>query len=315
MKKFNISSMFLVPKNVYTSMLTRVQDNDIKEEIQLLNSQRDDGNYIEKAIDFNNQQERQKNQVFLKPNLGNETVTTNTNSNANANASVQTSNLNQSMANTDTSYTPSLNQTIRPVASTPLHGQAASRKKPMLPIPFEESLTEKDEEGYFNCVFCNEKFTEEGALPEHMLKKHNRDINKNEHLSAVNKTPENLTTTQNLEFYTPSDTVPSPFLNTGTKPKIVKTPVTSTPLPTTVSGRKRAHASKTSSNKKRNIKRKLRYPNDADDEDEFNDDEEDVDDNEEEFETTGLTKKQYVTRYGRGTHAYFEKKNERERKK
>ena len=299
MKKVDISSMFLVPKNIYTSMLSHVQENNIKEEIQLLNSQRDDGNYIEKAIDFNKQQERQKNQVFIKPNLGNETVITDTNTNANA--SVQTSKLNQSVSNTDTSYTPSLNQTIRHVSSTPIHGQAASRT-PMLPIPLEESFTEKDEEGYYNCIFCKDKFAESSALQEHLLNKHNQDINNDEHLYVASKTPKNVTT-QNLEFYTPSDTVPSPFFNTGTKPKIVKTPVTS-PLTTTESHRKRKSASKTSPSKKSTASNtspskkskkevELKSANDADDEDD------------KEFETTGYKRKKYKTIYGRGTHAYF----------
>ena len=64
MNKVNISSMFLVPKNIYTSMLSRINENDAKEEIKLLNREKDDGNYIEKAINFNNQQERQKKSSF-----------------------------------------------------------------------------------------------------------------------------------------------------------------------------------------------------------------------------------------------------------
>ena len=81
MAKVDISSMFLVPKNIYTSMLSRIYEDDVKEEVKSFNRQRDDGNYIEKAINFNQQQERQKNQTFIKPNLMNQTARTNTNTN------------------------------------------------------------------------------------------------------------------------------------------------------------------------------------------------------------------------------------------
>ena len=71
MTKVDISSMFLVPKNIYTSMLSRINEKDVREDIISYNRQKEDNNYIEKAINFNQQQERQKNQIFLKPNQTN----------------------------------------------------------------------------------------------------------------------------------------------------------------------------------------------------------------------------------------------------
>ena len=40
MKKVNISSMFLMPKNIYTSMLSRINEDDTKEEIKLINREK-----------------------------------------------------------------------------------------------------------------------------------------------------------------------------------------------------------------------------------------------------------------------------------
>ena len=75
-------------------MLSRINEDDVREEIKSYNRQRDNGNYIERAINFNQQQERQKNQIFLKPNLMNQTA--------------------RSDAITNTTYAPNLiNQTAR----------------------------------------------------------------------------------------------------------------------------------------------------------------------------------------------------------
>ena len=52
MKKVDISSMFLVPKNIYTSMLSRINEDDVREEVKSYNRQRDNGKYIEKSHQF-----------------------------------------------------------------------------------------------------------------------------------------------------------------------------------------------------------------------------------------------------------------------
>ena len=182
MKKVNVSSMFLVPKNIYTSIVSRINENEVREEMRLMNREKEDGNYIEKAINFNNQQERQKNQVFIKPNAINETIRTNANTdpnsttfnaNTDANTTVQTNNLNRSINNTEMFYTPMANQTANAGASL-RRGQTVSRMN-NAPLPFpiiEENLTEKDAEGNFICRFCNEQFLEGNALHEHLLDKH-----------------------------------------------------------------------------------------------------------------------------------------------
>ena len=53
MKKFDISSMFLVPQRLYRSLLSHIEEDESMEELDALNRQKQDGNYIENAIDFN----------------------------------------------------------------------------------------------------------------------------------------------------------------------------------------------------------------------------------------------------------------------
>ena len=209
MKKVDVSSMFLVPKNVYTSMLSHIHEDDIREDIKSLNQKRDDGNYIEKAIDFNKQQERQKNQAFIKPNLNNETIGTHTNTN---NDTIRTVNHNQSATNTEGTFTPSINETIKAVSSTPIRSQAASivastPKKPALNVPMlsiKESLFQTDENGKFTCLFHNEKFPTQNSLREHYINKHETNMTRFELSSLSDKTPEN-SSIQDSQFYTPSN--------------------------------------------------------------------------------------------------------------
>ena len=212
MKKVNVSSMFLVPKNIYTSMLSRINENEVKEEMKLMNREKEDGNYIEKAINFNNQQERQKNQVFINPNVNNETIRTNANTDANsttfnantdANTTVQTNNLNGTTNNTEMFYTPMTNQTANAGASL-RRGQSVPRiNNAPLPFPIiEENLTEKDAEGNFICRFCNEQFLEGNALDEHLLDKHHENINRFERSLIFNRSVRNE---QNLNSNIPNN--------------------------------------------------------------------------------------------------------------
>ena len=245
MKNVDISSMFLVPKNIYTSMLSRIHDDDVKEDINSLNRKKDDGNYIEKAIDFNNQQERQNNQIFIKPNLTNETVRTNANTNvntsaqninetvrtnANTDANTSAQNLNQTVATTESFHTPLTNQTQEVVASTPKRTRAFSRIRglvsPMLPIPIEDTLLEKNTEGYFTCDFCNKQFREANELQDHYLKIHNQDLTKEEHSSISNKNLENAaglnlddSDVGMITLEPPTNVNMSSFENTGAIPK------------------------------------------------------------------------------------------------
>ena len=46
MSKTDISSMFLVPQRIYNSMLSNIEENDIREDLQNLHRQKNDGNYI-----------------------------------------------------------------------------------------------------------------------------------------------------------------------------------------------------------------------------------------------------------------------------
>lgn len=98
-------------------MLSRIYEDDVKEEVKSYNRQRNDNNYIEKAIDFNQQQERQKNQNFIKPNLMNQTARTDANTNTDyaPNSANQTAITDE---NYNTVYTPNLiNQTARTEAN------------------------------------------------------------------------------------------------------------------------------------------------------------------------------------------------------
>ena len=238
-------------------MLSRVYDNDAKEEIKLINREKDDGNYIENAINFTKQQERQKNQIFINPNSTNETTTTNANTNpnstiynanTNANSTVQTNNfnetannINETVDNTENFYTPMINQTANAVASTPRRGRSVSRiSGSTLPLPsIEENLSEIDAEGNFICKMCHQQFLEENTLNQHILNDHNANINRFEHSSLSNKSLENLNIPRNLDssddvqmqtldnthqlqFSTPAPT--SAFKNSGARPKS-KTPI------------------------------------------------------------------------------------------
>ena len=190
-------------------MLSHIHEDDIREDIKSLNQKRDDGNYIEKAIDFNKQQERQKNQAFIKPNLNNETIGTNTNTN---NATIRTDNHNQSATNTEGTFAPSMNETIKAVSSTPIRSQAASivastPKKPALNAPMlsiKESLFQADKNGKFTCLFHNEKFPTQDSLREHYINKHETNMTRFELSSLSDKTPEN-SPIQDSQFYTPSN--------------------------------------------------------------------------------------------------------------
>ena len=245
MKKVDISSMFLVPKNIYTSMLSRIYEDDTKEEIKLINREKDDGNYIEKAIDFNNQQERQRNQVLVKPNLTNETVRTNANTDANTDAytTIQNNNINETVDNTEKFYTPMINKTANAGASTLERNRAASQISGS-PLPFpsiEESLTERDAEGNFICKFCYQQFSEASAINNHLLNAHHANINRYERTSIINKNLKNdqnlnfdnlrnlnnlddveMSTSNNTEIFQ-SSTPASSFIKTGARPK--ETPI------------------------------------------------------------------------------------------
>ena len=167
MKKVDISSMFLVPENIYISMLSHIYENDVRENIKSLNGDKDNGNYIEKAINFNKQQERQRKQVILNPNATNETVRTN--ANTDANTSVQTDNLNQTFDNTESFHTPMINQSVTAVTSTPKKSRAVSRIRPLFsPMrPIEKSFSETDAEGNYVCSFCNNKYKKADELQIH----------------------------------------------------------------------------------------------------------------------------------------------------
>ena len=306
MKKVDISSMFLVPKNIYTSMLSHINEDDIKEELKLLNRQRDDGNYIEKAINFNQQQERQKNQIILKPPVGNETIRTD--ANTNANTSVYTSNLNRTLANT---APPSMNQTMQGVTSTPMREQAVSRK-PSLPVVLEETLLDPDLDGKYFCKFCKDdtEYANREELQNHLLKKHEVDMNREEHASVL-QDPENVTSQQS-GFYTPSNTIGMTLDKTGAKSKQKNTqgPVTSTPNNQNVVAS--GSANKTGSGKR---KREGREKSGDDDSDEDKLDVTEISKrqtkgrlNEREYELTGLTMRPGQSMYGRPTMQIFTKK-------
>ena len=66
MKGIDISSMFLIPKRLYRSLFSYIDEDSTKEELTLLNRQRDDGNYIENAINFNKQQEMQNKKLVIQ---------------------------------------------------------------------------------------------------------------------------------------------------------------------------------------------------------------------------------------------------------
>ena len=56
--------MFLIPQRIYKRLLSFLQeDNEDREELELVNASKDDGNYIENAIQFNKQQQEQKRQL------------------------------------------------------------------------------------------------------------------------------------------------------------------------------------------------------------------------------------------------------------
>ena len=236
-------------------MLSRINENDVKEEIRLLNRDKDDGNYIEKAIDFNNQQERQKKQIFINPNLTNETERTD--ANTNANTSYLPDNLNQTTNNNTTYFTPIPNRSTNLLASTPKRGRAVSRIRGRTPTmqPINETSLEINPEGNFTCKFCNAKFAEKNVLIEHLLTAHNKDINRYEHSSLFDKTFETSTShnlysyspayvdesdahmqtldnSRNFEISTPSNLNTLSFRNTGATPKRANVR-SSTPMPET----------------------------------------------------------------------------------
>ena len=252
MKKVDISSMFLVPKNIYTSMLSRIDENDVKEDINLLNRQRDDGNYIEKAINFNDDQERHRKQIFIKPNLSNVTATTNANTDY---ASIRTNNLSQPATNINNSYISNMDQSMSGIASTPNQGQAAltssmpltpieedqseiavtstpTQKRtpstlPLIPIPIKDTLTKFDAEGKLTCYFCRDKFSQPDALKQHLVNMHWSDINMDEQNSLLNISL-GLSPNQNPQYNTSASTNTSTFENTGTKRKLKKVQIVDT---------------------------------------------------------------------------------------
>ena len=243
--------MFLVPKNIYMSMLSRIHEDDTKEEIKLINRQKDDGNYIEKAINFNNQQELQKNQKYVNPNVTNETIGTNTYYSNAPNISSR----NQSNANMDTTYLTVLDPNTRSIASTSTQGQLSNaqsinqnqsndnmgisdasmmdqsmasmgavastpirrqRSVSILP-PFvnstETNLAKINEEGDFICNFCKRKFSDQDVLVEHLEKVHEVDMSSPEYSSVMYETANKST------LIAPPITNTSAFENTGATPK------------------------------------------------------------------------------------------------
>ena len=60
-KRNDISSMFLIPQRIYKNIMSLVkEDSEKREELESMNASKDDGNYIENAIQFNKQQEEQR---------------------------------------------------------------------------------------------------------------------------------------------------------------------------------------------------------------------------------------------------------------
>ena len=235
MKKVDVSSMFLVPKNIYTSMLSNIHERDVKEDLISLNRKKNDNNYIEKAINFNNQQQLQKQGIFLKPNLTNETATTNANTQY---TSFRPNNLNQTSANMDNTFTSTMNQEMGAIASTPKRRRSISTptlapidednsiveqgqttliaQRP--PIPIAEILNDRDAEGNLICPFCQDKLKEQNAMKEHLLSFHWADITHDEQASLFNA-PVNVPTNQSSSFHTPTGTSMLSFQSTGTTPK------------------------------------------------------------------------------------------------
>ena len=69
-KQNDLSSMFLVPKRMY-KILTNIIDNYEKEELNQINYEPDNKNYIENAIRFKNKQNEQENKIASNKNLKN----------------------------------------------------------------------------------------------------------------------------------------------------------------------------------------------------------------------------------------------------
>ena len=239
-------------------MLSRISEDDVKEEVKSLNRPRDDGNYIEKAINFNQQQELQKKQIFIKPNLINQTSRSDANtytdyapnsmnqtarSDANMNtdyASVQTYNPNQIAANNEdqsmksVSFAPAQEQVTNQnqstasinnpytslmegaVASTPIQRQASSILS-ISPSPIAETLSKLvDANGNRICGFCKKKFPSRIALRQHYDMKHQKDINAFDQSKLQDLTEES---SDNDEYFTPSNIDTSLYENTGVRPK------------------------------------------------------------------------------------------------
>ena len=218
-------------------MLSRVYENDVKEEIKSFNRQKDDGNYIEKAINFNQQQELQKDQTFKKPNLMNQTTRTDANTNTDYdpnlmnqtartdlntntdNASVQTNNLNQSMESA--TFAPDQEQAVNTstsiteaVASTPLREQAASISS-MTPSPILQTLLKiTDSKGNRVCGFCRKTFPSKKTLTEHLNKMHEKHMSRYDQSFLV-PIPED-SSDEDSEFFTPLNTI-TLSENTGAK--------------------------------------------------------------------------------------------------
>ena len=212
MKNNSINSMFLVPKNIYTSMLSRIDEDEARDEIQLINRNIDDGNYIENAINFNNQQDRHKNQIFIKPNSSNDTIRTV--ANTDANSSVQFGHLNQTLNqsnevnNTENLQTPVTNLSPNVFASTPKKKVRAISRKSTLPPPSplftieEENIPGNETTESFTCNFCKMRFFEKNALRQHILDDHDKHTTRFEKSSLLNMDLEN-SQNQNLNLDTP----------------------------------------------------------------------------------------------------------------
>ena len=69
-KQNDFSSMFLVPKRMY-KILTNIIDNYEKEELNQINYEPDNKNYIENAIRFKNKQNEQESKIASNKNLKN----------------------------------------------------------------------------------------------------------------------------------------------------------------------------------------------------------------------------------------------------
>ena len=151
--------MFLVPQHIYRSLLSHIDEDESMEELDSLNRQTQDGNYIENAIDFNRQQEMQNKSFSLLNNTNNATqsyVNQTSQSNLLGNISGNTTNNQGSTVRFNPSvtvYRPLVNQSIassnettrssvRPPTDAILNNQSILNETT---LPFETSRFELNE--------------------------------------------------------------------------------------------------------------------------------------------------------------------------